>query len=86
MKFFEHKKKKTLSACLQDKTSLKIHWKRFYDQTAATRMRENHLRRRKSLKNYLNVDILWQVVSKITPSLRFRPQQPLTDCLSILGL
>lgn len=85
MKFFEHKKK-TLSACLQDKTSLKIHWKRFYDQTAATRMRENHLRRRKSLKNYLNVDILWQVVSKITPSLRFRPQQPLTDCLSILGL
>ena len=51
MKFFEHeKKKKTLSACLQDKTSLKIHWKRFYDQTAATRMRENHLRRRKSLK------------------------------------
>ena len=80
------KKKKTLSACLQDKTSLKIHWKRFYDQTAVTRMRENHLRRRKSLKNYVKVDILWQVVSKITPSLRFRPQQPLTDCLSILGL
>ena len=80
-------KKKTLSACLQDKTSLKIHWKRFYDQTAVTRMRENHLRRRKSLKkNYVKVDILWQVVSKITPSLRFRPQQPLTDCLSILGL
>ena len=86
MKFFEHEKKKTLSACLQDKTSLKIHWKRFYDQTAVTRMRENHLRRRKSLKNYVKVDILWQVVSKITPSLRFRPQQPLTDCLSILGL
>ena len=62
MKFFEHKK--TLSASLQDKTSLKIHWKRFYDQTAATRMRENHLHRQKSLKNYLNVDILWQVVSK----------------------
>ena len=80
------KKKNTLSACLQDKTSLKIHWKRFYDQTAVTRMRENHLRRRKSLKNYVKVDILWQVVSKITPSLRFRPQQPLTDCLSILGL
>ena len=48
MKFFEHKK--TLSVYLQDKTSLKIHWKRFYDQTTATRMRENHLHRRKSGK------------------------------------